>query len=737
MKAKYAVVPFVPAFIAMLFLKIMSIFGVDGKGNFMGMSKMNITYLVIGIALGLFVVCILINLFDRKTSPVYPMKKNLPAGFLAILTGFSIMASSINAASNTWVTDGSNTERVLLAVVCAVFAVPAGLALVLIARVHFSGKSNISNMSILYVFPSLWACAEVVGEFLQATKASIYSKESTGLFCYIFIALYLFTNSMVVSRIKGRNPVKGLFIYGLPMTAISLSYGIYELFRMTREFDRAEALFAVMFIAVALYAFSFIMEVFFNSYTKDDIEIVTDLEGINDESFLGEDADNETAAAPKSKNDTGSAGRNNTASKKSKNDVSSKSKNDVPSSKKKRNLGFDEKSTEEFFVGSKNDFSSPKNEKKTAPEKKEKPEKTKNEKPVKQEAPAAEKAEPKPAETAKGAFIGDLVFSDRGSSKNPNVEYDDDYYSTAKGMDDYIMGYDYDGGNDKQKNQKKKEKAEKKAAKKLGSEMKTEEQKKAAESEEKNDAFQNRLEKELKKKDAEAEALAEKKQNFSNKQSVEAILSANMSRSRKDESNAKDSSNIQKLSEELKRASQNRNLSSEDAAAAAAAKAEAEKARQEKEAKRAEAAKKAEEERRAAAEKKAEEERIALQVKQVEEARRLAAKRKAEEAKKAEEARRAEEAAKAEEARLAEEAAKHEVDEEAARRAEAVRRAVEERKAEESRRIAAAEEARHAVTEQNGAEYSDKESAIAEGQERYREKLSEVDEMLKRLGDQK
>ena len=64
MKAKYAVVPFVPAFIAMLFLKIMSIFGVDGKGNFMGMSKMNITYLVIGIALGLFVVCIVINLFD-------------------------------------------------------------------------------------------------------------------------------------------------------------------------------------------------------------------------------------------------------------------------------------------------------------------------------------------------------------------------------------------------------------------------------------------------------------------------------------------------------------------------------------------------------------------------------------------------------------------------------------------------------------------------------------------------
>ena len=66
MKVKYSVIPFVPAFLAMMFLKMMSIVGMYSHGQFMGMNSMNIIYTVIGIAVGLFVVCVLLNLFDRK-----------------------------------------------------------------------------------------------------------------------------------------------------------------------------------------------------------------------------------------------------------------------------------------------------------------------------------------------------------------------------------------------------------------------------------------------------------------------------------------------------------------------------------------------------------------------------------------------------------------------------------------------------------------------------------------------
>ena len=43
MKVKYSVVPFIPAFLAMMFLELMSLLGVDSKGEFMGMNSLNIT----------------------------------------------------------------------------------------------------------------------------------------------------------------------------------------------------------------------------------------------------------------------------------------------------------------------------------------------------------------------------------------------------------------------------------------------------------------------------------------------------------------------------------------------------------------------------------------------------------------------------------------------------------------------------------------------------------------------
>lgn len=70
----------------MMYLKLMSVFGLDSDGKFMGMNSMNITYAVIAVAVGLFIICVLMNLFDRKTAPAYPVKKNSAAGIFAILS---------------------------------------------------------------------------------------------------------------------------------------------------------------------------------------------------------------------------------------------------------------------------------------------------------------------------------------------------------------------------------------------------------------------------------------------------------------------------------------------------------------------------------------------------------------------------------------------------------------------------------------------------------------------------
>ena len=271
MKVKYSLIPFILATIATVGLKLMSIFGLDGSGMFLGMNKMGITYAVIGVTLALFLVCVIINIIDRKTAPVYPVKKNFVAGAFAVLAGISVAASSITTLLNTT----NDSEYYLMTVVCAAFSVPAAIALILMSKVHFTGKSTVSGVSMLFIFPALWGCSELVSEFLVATKVSISASDMTPLFCYIFITLYYFSHSMIVSRIKGRNPVNACFIYGLPAVAISLSYGLYVIFTAMIESTLAsQGLFGAELIVFSIYALSFIVEMAFNSYTKDEIEII-------------------------------------------------------------------------------------------------------------------------------------------------------------------------------------------------------------------------------------------------------------------------------------------------------------------------------------------------------------------------------------------------------------------------------------------------------------------------------
>lgn len=271
MKVKYSVIPFILAVIATIGLKLMSIFGLDGSGMFLGMNKMGITYAVIGVTLALFLVCVIINIFDRKTAPVYPLKKNYLAGVFAVFAGVSVAASAITTLLNTT----NDSEYYLMTVVCAAFSIPAAIALILMSKVHFTGKSTISGVSMLFIFPALWGCAELVSEFLVATKVSISASDMTPLFCYIFITLYYFSHSMIVSRIKGRNPVKACFVYGLPAVAISLSYGLYVICTAMIEGTLAtQVLFGAELIIFSIYALSFIVEMAFNSYTKDEIEII-------------------------------------------------------------------------------------------------------------------------------------------------------------------------------------------------------------------------------------------------------------------------------------------------------------------------------------------------------------------------------------------------------------------------------------------------------------------------------
>ena len=706
MKVKYSVIPFIPAFLAMMFLKLMSIFGMDSKGQFMGMNSMNITYTVIGIAVGLFVVCVLINLFDRKTAPVYPQKRNIPAGIFAVLSGLVIVASSVTTAVSAFA-DAANTENLLITVICAGLAFPSGLALMVMSGSHFSGRSTVSAVSMLFVFPALWGCANLVNEFLQATKASISSKDLTLLFCYIFISLFLFSNSMVLSRIKGRNPVKGLFLYGLPMTALTLTYGAYELVRVSREgFNRDTVLHAAMLICLGLYAISFILEVFSNTYTKDDVEIVENLPGDDDAHF--DDAAPKSEPVAENRLDEAVLAEDKVLDK-----VIEKAEADIVQDVPVRRPHTVESAGEPHV--------------------------------------SEAKAETDDYLEAARATLDNLVFTDRPSDSHPNGAYIEDRIISAGGLDELIIGVNVedDGEPDSavaeeaaqtnNKNEKRRQEraerraakqaeAERKAAEKAAAEQAAAEQaavEKAADNNMKqNDrqtgkraksspsADMERLSEELRKAaESRRNAEQEKQNRFAKGVTLEEVIRGQAQAKQQNQAAGKEQA-----------AQKDARQSEEDRIAAEQKREEAvrvaEKARKIEEARQL-AAKRGQNGKRAEEAKKAEEARLAEEAKRAEEARR------AEEAKRAEEARRAEEAKRAEEARLAEEAKRAEE----ARLAEEAKRAEEARLAEEAKK---AEEARLAAAQQEIVS-----GPVETREEYYREKRTAVDRLLRDLNNKK
>ena len=124
MKIKNALIPFVPITLMMIAVKLISLFGLDSDGLFLGMSGMTLTYIVIGLTLLLFLVCILMNIFDRKTAQVYNVRKNPIAGILAILSGLAIAESSMFSV----VSNQAETEYYVMTLITAALSIPAAIA---------------------------------------------------------------------------------------------------------------------------------------------------------------------------------------------------------------------------------------------------------------------------------------------------------------------------------------------------------------------------------------------------------------------------------------------------------------------------------------------------------------------------------------------------------------------------------------------------------------------------------
>lgn len=271
MRTKLCWIPFIPVTLIMIFLKYMET-TLSADETFMGLSIIDIRYTVIALAPILLILCLLISLFDRKTSPLYLLNKNIGASFFAFVAAVAVMFKSVMSIMDIL----SSGNISVIDFVTAIIGIIAGIAILFMASCHLSGKNYSASLGVLMLFPALWAAFELIVIFLSYTTISVLSKDMLDLICFALIALYLFTNSMILGNMEGKNPVKRCFIYGMPTVAVTFAYTTYQVvtYINIESLEISDVANTVAIFAIGAYALCEIIELTFKANTKESVDIV-------------------------------------------------------------------------------------------------------------------------------------------------------------------------------------------------------------------------------------------------------------------------------------------------------------------------------------------------------------------------------------------------------------------------------------------------------------------------------
>lgn len=280
MKTKLCWVPFIPITLLMIFIKYIEATLPSGE-TFLGMDWLTLVYINILLVPALFLICVVISLFDKKTAPYYALSKNYGAAIFAIVAAVAIIFRGVLTIMNT-ISTGSIA---IFNVVTAAFAIVSGVAMLYIASCHMSGKNCGPKNIILLLFPTIWAAMKIIMTFLSYVTVSVLSRDMLDLLCYALIGLFFISCSMMIGNVEGKNSVKRCFIFGFPLIAAVFAYctkSCIEMFNNISAYEIFDFANVALLLSIALYALFVLIELTLKAKTKEQIVLVSPEEQIDE-----------------------------------------------------------------------------------------------------------------------------------------------------------------------------------------------------------------------------------------------------------------------------------------------------------------------------------------------------------------------------------------------------------------------------------------------------------------------
>lgn len=235
--------------------------------------------------LGLFIVCFLLSLFDRKTSPVHLLKKNYFCGIVAIASAIAMAGCA--AYEFTQMLNSGSFE--IMTALTALFTAIGGVTMLYLGLNHFSGANTPKNISILYLSLPVWCGVHLIDRFLKHTASPVAAADTMDLIMFVAMAMFFINATMVHSLIPGKNAVKATVNFGFPTVTVALVYGLSLAFEAlnSNTFDFLSLFPSFVYILLALYALGITVELSFFSKTVEEQIIIED-EVSEDDAFADE-----------------------------------------------------------------------------------------------------------------------------------------------------------------------------------------------------------------------------------------------------------------------------------------------------------------------------------------------------------------------------------------------------------------------------------------------------------------
>ncbi|HHZ05321.1 MAG TPA: hypothetical protein GX401_00805 [Clostridiales bacterium] len=259
MKIKYSWIPFIPVAFLSVFLRVYQVMFVENGVDSHFLSGNSIWTIYTGLVVALFIFLILFNATDKVTSPTYKIGKNFFAGLFSIVTGLLLFYGSVVEVMK--VTNGGVVT--VASVLDAILAVFAGVMFIVMGVSCVTGQNKTTNIKAMLLLPTVWCCVRLFSTFMAYTTQAVHSIDMTNLFSMAFSVLFIFNASMIFAGIRGKNPVKACFLYGLPAITVTLVYSAVSIVSQVNAgngFDIAANIGTLQFLAIAMFMLFFLIE---------------------------------------------------------------------------------------------------------------------------------------------------------------------------------------------------------------------------------------------------------------------------------------------------------------------------------------------------------------------------------------------------------------------------------------------------------------------------------------------